>query len=515
MKILVCEDNPITLKTIAFTLIKSGYEVFQAEDGDQGIEILMSDEIDLVITDINMPYTKGLELVRYVNTQMESKIPVIIISGITLDETKDHARELGAAGYLTKPFDPGVLLDLIQSVVEKNIIAFMRIITALIIFLFLFSNQISSQEFQEDYSTPEDGFALMRKHAGEKQYAKAKSIGNDILTDYPEYFDVALYMARIFGWEGKYDSAYLLIDDILLKKPELLEAHEILVDLAYWENDWVKLESYAVRALELKPDDPIIKERYLLAKFRQGSKQDVPELFLYYFYDHFGLPYVRNWHMLTAGVNLPFKMGILSPYINGGYLAGGDKPATDLQLNLDSYLNFGKKNYALVGYGFSPDGIINYLPRHRVAAEIWQVLPRGYALSVGLRYFYWTRHFTFLTFSEEKYTGNYLFSFRSYLFLKEYGVSGSYYLSARRYFEDKFNHLTLTLGYGTAPDEPVLVASDLDRLKALSGRLEFSKQINGNLRLNVMTGYAYESYAEKEYRHRFDLRAGFFIRLLK
>ena len=119
MKILVCEDNPITLKTIAFTLIKSGYEVFQAEDGDQGIEILKSEEVDLVITDINMPYTKGLELVRYVNTQLESKIPVIIISGITLDETKDHAMELGAVGYLTKPFDPGVLLDLVQSVVEK------------------------------------------------------------------------------------------------------------------------------------------------------------------------------------------------------------------------------------------------------------------------------------------------------------------------------------------------------------------------------------------------------------
>ena len=119
MNILICEDNPITLKTIAFTLIKSGYCVFQAEDGDQGIEILKNEEVDVVITDINMPYTKGLELVRYINTKLDAKIPVIIISGITLDETKDHAKELGAAGYLTKPFDPNVLLDLVQSVVEN------------------------------------------------------------------------------------------------------------------------------------------------------------------------------------------------------------------------------------------------------------------------------------------------------------------------------------------------------------------------------------------------------------
>ncbi|MEN8227078.1 MAG: response regulator [Bacteroidota bacterium] len=116
MKILVCEDNPIALKTIAFSLSRSGFEVLEAADGDRGIELLDNEEIDLVITDINMPFTKGLELVRYVNTKMEVKIPVIIISGITLDETKDHAKELGASGYLTKPFDPEVLLNMVQSV---------------------------------------------------------------------------------------------------------------------------------------------------------------------------------------------------------------------------------------------------------------------------------------------------------------------------------------------------------------------------------------------------------------
>lgn len=119
MKILVCEDNPIALKAIAFTLTKSGFEVLQAVDGDRGVEILRQEEVDMVITDINMPYTKGLELVRYVNTKLKRKIPVIIISGITLEETKEHARELGAAGYLTKPFDPGVLLRMVRSFEEK------------------------------------------------------------------------------------------------------------------------------------------------------------------------------------------------------------------------------------------------------------------------------------------------------------------------------------------------------------------------------------------------------------
>lgn len=120
MKILVCEDNIMTLKTLEFSLKREGHEVFKAVDGDEGIEILDEQEINLVITDINMPYTKGLELVRHVNTKFEKRIPVIIISSITLQETKDHALELGAKGYLTKPFDLDVLLKMVNSFIPKN-----------------------------------------------------------------------------------------------------------------------------------------------------------------------------------------------------------------------------------------------------------------------------------------------------------------------------------------------------------------------------------------------------------
>lgn len=115
MKVLVCEDNTLTLRSIEYSLKNAGYDVSRAMDGEQGIRILQEEEIDLVITDINMPYTKGLELVRHVNTKMERKIPVIIITGITLEETREHALELGASGFLTKPLDLDVLVDTVKS----------------------------------------------------------------------------------------------------------------------------------------------------------------------------------------------------------------------------------------------------------------------------------------------------------------------------------------------------------------------------------------------------------------
>ena len=248
------------------------------------------------------------------------------------------------------------------------------------------------------YSNPEEGFELMRKFAGDRENESAKLVGYSLLEENEAYHDAALFLARIHGWEASYDSAYQVLDKVIAQSPELFEAYQTCVDIAYWENNWQKLEDCASRAIELEPDSAGIFDRYRQAQLSE-SRQEYPELFMHYSYDHFSLPYVRNWHMLTAGGKIPVKPGTLVPYLNAGYQGAGEGAAGDIQLNLDAYLNIGTKNYAMVGYGFSPRGAINYLPVHRAAAEIWQVLPKGFGLSAGLRYFYWDQHFTFLTFS--------------------------------------------------------------------------------------------------------------------
>ena len=118
MRILVCEDNNLTLRSIELALEYADYEVVKASDGREGISILEKEEMDLLITDINMPYSLGLELVRYVNTQMKNKIPVIIVTGITQKETEVHAMELGAQCYLKKPLDLEVLVDKVKQLTE-------------------------------------------------------------------------------------------------------------------------------------------------------------------------------------------------------------------------------------------------------------------------------------------------------------------------------------------------------------------------------------------------------------
>lgn len=353
----------------------------------------------------------------------------------------------------------------------------------------------------------------MRRYAENGETGLAKKTGYMILQEEPDYHDVSLYLARVLGWEGSYDSAYVLVDGVIEKDPDLLEAYETGVDVAYWDNDWLKLQEYAEAAFALEPELPAVQEKYDLALAQRAADRQVPEAYVHYYYDHFGVPYARNWHMLTMGGSIPIRGLTLLPYVNAGYHAGGATPSTDIQFNLDGYVKLGRLNYALLGYGFSPDGALNYLPVHRGLAELWQSLPAGFAISAGLRYFYWDESFTFLTLSGEKYLGDYWLSLRNYLFFKDYGVSASFYLTARRYLGSVLNYVALTAGVGTAPDEPLLVASDLDRLNAVSLRAEVNYQITQRFRLAGMVGGAREEYADRQFRGRFDMRIGTYIRL--
>jgi YaiO family outer membrane protein len=253
----------------------------------------------------------------------------------------------------------------------------------------------------------------------------------------------------------------------------------------------------------------------MLARKIREADSVYPEANLFTSYDHFLKPYVRNGYMLTMGVLGRVGRVSLNPSVNAGYLAGEPTMSTDLQFNLDAYITNGRKNYAMVGYGYSPDGDFNYFPGHKAAAEFWQVLPAAFEISAGIRYFYWQEHFLFPTFSLEKYVSSYWLSLRNYLFFKEHGVSGSYYFSLRRYFTSKFDHLTITLGYGTAPDEPVTVITELERLNAASVRIDFSKRLGNMVRLGMGLGYSYEEYQDMEYRNRIHARLGCYIRLAK
>lgn len=355
------------------------------------------------------------------------------------------------------------------------------------------------------YDNPEDGFALMRSLAAAGEYDSALVIGYTILEKLPAYHDLSLHIARVYGWKGQFDSAYNVVDRVMAADPMLGEATRVCADLAYWNGDSERLEYCKAAALAADSSLADSFDRYVAAE-EEPAKEPIT-LSAFYSWDYFSTPYVRNWNMLSLGAGIPLNAFKLIPSVNLGYHGGGLDPATDIQLNLDAYWTISKHNYAMLAYGFSPDGQLDYFPGHRLAAEFWQALPLEFTLSAGLRYLLWDEHFPFLTFSLEKYLGPWWLSFRNYLFFKDYGVSGSYYLTARHYFQD-LHYVDLTLGYGTAPDEPVFVPSDLDRLNAFSVRLNYARPLSERLRLGAGLGYSREAWDVNAWRNRYELRIG-------
>lgn len=109
MKILVAEDEPIMLKTIVLRLQKDGHYVIPVDNGREALEQIDQQQLDLIITDIMMPYSSGLEIVGKVKSDASRKIPVIVLSAMGQENVVVEAFNLGADDYITKPFSPNEL----------------------------------------------------------------------------------------------------------------------------------------------------------------------------------------------------------------------------------------------------------------------------------------------------------------------------------------------------------------------------------------------------------------------
>lgn len=119
-KILVVDDSPVVKKIVTTTLIKKGFDVREALDGVEALEILLSEKIDLVITDLNMPKMDGLQLTREIRKNpIYKRIPIIMLTTNPSEEQK--ALEAGANLYLKKPVTSEELISHVQKFLSVEV----------------------------------------------------------------------------------------------------------------------------------------------------------------------------------------------------------------------------------------------------------------------------------------------------------------------------------------------------------------------------------------------------------
>jgi DNA-binding response OmpR family regulator len=119
MKILICEDNPMAMKTLSVVIEREGYEADTAEDGNRAMELLLKNDYDLMVVDIHLPYRSGLELVKFVRSDQGKDTPALMLTAFSDPQVQRQAGELGISGYMVKPFNPSDLVSKIRSILGK------------------------------------------------------------------------------------------------------------------------------------------------------------------------------------------------------------------------------------------------------------------------------------------------------------------------------------------------------------------------------------------------------------
>jgi len=112
-KVLIVEDSPTMRQLIVFALKRlRGMQIFEANDGVDGLKKISGESFDLIFTDINMPIMDGLKLVSLVrNDPSYKEVPIVIITTEGANEDRERALALGANEYITKPIQTTKILD--------------------------------------------------------------------------------------------------------------------------------------------------------------------------------------------------------------------------------------------------------------------------------------------------------------------------------------------------------------------------------------------------------------------
>ncbi len=119
-RVLICDDDPVILRLLQVNLELEGFEVLLAHHGEEALEIAEreADDLDLVILDIMMPRLDGYEACEKLKENEKTRdIPVIFLSARAQQSDIERGKSFGVAEYLTKPFDPMELLQVVERLI--------------------------------------------------------------------------------------------------------------------------------------------------------------------------------------------------------------------------------------------------------------------------------------------------------------------------------------------------------------------------------------------------------------
>jgi len=120
-KILIVEDEKDIIKMLEYNLKKEGFKVIVAQDGEDALDAALRQYPDLILLDLMLPGMDGLEVCKSLKKESKtSLIPIIMLTAKDRSDDIHKAKEVGANGYIVKPFEAATLLFEIKSLLDKE-----------------------------------------------------------------------------------------------------------------------------------------------------------------------------------------------------------------------------------------------------------------------------------------------------------------------------------------------------------------------------------------------------------
>jgi two-component system cell cycle response regulator DivK len=121
MKLLLVEDNEMNRDMLSRRLMRNGYDIVMAVDGQQAVNMAASENPDLILMDMSLPIIDGWEATRQVKSNAGTRrIPIIALTAHAMAEDKDKAMAAGCDDFDTKPVDIQRLLGKIQALLKAR-----------------------------------------------------------------------------------------------------------------------------------------------------------------------------------------------------------------------------------------------------------------------------------------------------------------------------------------------------------------------------------------------------------
>ncbi len=116
-KIMAVDDSASIRQMLSFTLKQAGYEVVEAVDGKDALAKFAAEDINMLITDLNMPNMDGISLIREVRKDATNRfMPIIMLTTESQETKRQEGKSAGASAWIVKPFKPEQLLGVVRMV---------------------------------------------------------------------------------------------------------------------------------------------------------------------------------------------------------------------------------------------------------------------------------------------------------------------------------------------------------------------------------------------------------------